>query len=185
VSDLSDQSDQSDQSGLSDVSDLGASGASDFDTARFRQVLGHFCTGVVIIAGSHDGEPVGLTVQSFTSLSLEPPLVSFAVGRTSSTWPRLRDAGTFSVNILAEDQEALCRTFATSGADKFAGVGWRPGASGAPLLDDVLAWLECRIDIEHDAGDHILVIGRVTGLDVGREGKPLLFYRGGFGRFEL
>lgn len=166
--------------------DLANLGAPAFDVARFRQVMGHFCTGVVVISGSVDKAPVGLTVQSFTSLSLDPPLVSFAVGRGSSTWPKLRDAGTFAVNILAEDQEALCRTFATSGADKFAGVGWRPGGStGSPILDDVLAWIECRIDVEHDAGDHILVIGHVVELGVGREGKPLLFYRGGFGRFEM
>ncbi len=155
-----------------------------FDAARFRQVLGHFATGVAIIAGQHEGQPVGLTVQSFTSLSLDPPLVSFAVGRGSSTWPKLRDSGSFSANILAEDQEALCRTFATSGADKFAGVGWRPGVTGSPLLDDVLGWVECRIDVEHDAGDHILVIGHVIDLALEREAKPLLFYRGGFGRFE-
>lgn len=155
-----------------------------FDAARFRQVVGHFCTGVAVITGVHDETPVGLTVQSFTSLSLEPPLVSFSVGRESSTWPRLKAAQTFAVNILAEDQEALCRTFATSGADKFAGVGWRPGASGAPILDDVLGWIECSIEAEHEAGDHVIVIGRVSDLDVGTEGKPLLFYRGGFGRFE-
>lgn len=157
----------------------------EFDPARFRQVLGHFCTGVVIIAGHHDGAPVGLTVQSFTSLSLDPPLVAFAVGRGSSTWPKLRDAGSFSANILAEDQEALCRAFATSGVDKFEGVGWRPGITKSPLIDDVLAYVECRIDVEHDAGDHVLVIGHVLDLGIVREGKPLLFYRGGFGRFEV
>jgi flavin reductase (DIM6/NTAB) family NADH-FMN oxidoreductase RutF len=165
---------------MSDIADT----AAPFDAARFRQVLGHFCTGVVIIAGAHDRTPVGLTVQSFTSLSLDPPLVGFAVGRGSSTWPRLRQAGAFSANILAEDQEALCRAFATSGADKFAGVGWRPGATGAPIINDVLGWIECRIEVEHDAGDHVLVIGRVVDLDIEREGKPLLFFRGGFGRFE-
>jgi len=158
--------------------------APDFDAARFRQVLGHFCTGVVIIAGQHEGSPVGLTVQSFTSLSLDPPLVSFAVGRGSSTWPKLREAGSFSANILAEDQEALCRAFAASGIDKFDGVGWRPGVTSSPILDDVIGYVECRIDAEHDAGDHILVIGHVLELDIVRKGKPLLFYRGGFGRFE-
>jgi 3-hydroxy-9,10-secoandrosta-1,3,5(10)-triene-9,17-dione monooxygenase reductase component len=166
------------------VTDLSNLAAPDFDAARFRQVLGHFATGVVVIAGLQDRTPVGLTVQSFTSLSLDPPLVSFAVGRNSSTWPKLREAGAFSINMLAEDQEALCRTFATSGADKFAGVGWKAGATGSPLLNDVLAWIECRVEVEHDAGDHILVIGRVVDLDIGREGRPLLFYRGGFGRFE-
>jgi 3-hydroxy-9,10-secoandrosta-1,3,5(10)-triene-9,17-dione monooxygenase reductase component len=165
---------------MSDIADT----AAPFDAARFRQVLGHFCTGVVIISGVVDHQPAGLTVQSFTSVSLDPPLVSFAVGESSSTWPRLREAGAFAVNILAEDQEALCRTFATSGADKFEGVGWRPGGLGGPILNDVLAWVECRIEAEHPAGDHVIVVGRVAGVGVEREGKPLLFYRGGFGRFE-
>jgi flavin reductase (DIM6/NTAB) family NADH-FMN oxidoreductase RutF len=168
---------------VTDSSDLGSDPAS-FDAARFRQVLGHFCTGVVIITAVDGAEPVGLTVQSFTSLSLTPPLVSFAVGRESSTWPRLKAAGDFCVNILADDQEALCRQFATSGADKFAGVGWRPGGTGAPVLNDALGFVECRIETEHPAGDHVLVVGRVTDLEITREGKPLLFYRGGFGRFE-
>lgn len=166
---------------MSDITDTAAPG---FDAARFRQVMGHFCTGVVIIAGMAEGRPVGLTVQSLTSLSLDPPLVSFAVGRGSSTWPKLREAGSFSANILAADQEALCRRFATAGADKFEGVGWHPGAAGAPILEDVLGFVECRIEVEHDAGDHILVIGRVGDLGIGMEGTPLLFYRGGFGRFE-
>lgn len=155
-----------------------------FDTARFRQVVGHFCTGVAIVTGDDSGTPVGLTVQSFTSLSLDPPLVSFAVGRESSTWPRLKAAGAFAVNFLAEDQEAMCRAFATSGADKFAGVGWHTKTTGAPILNDVLGWIECRIEAEHEAGDHLIVVGRVLELDVANEGKPLLFYRGGFGRFE-
>jgi flavin reductase (DIM6/NTAB) family NADH-FMN oxidoreductase RutF len=170
-------------SDLSDIAGVGG-GPAAFDSARFRQVLGHFCTGVAIVAGAVDGEPVGLTVQSFTSLSLDPPLVSIAVGRDSSTWPKLRTAESFSVNILSEAQEALCRRFATKGIDKFEGVGWRAGATGSPILDDVLGWVDCRIEDEHEAGDHILVLARVVDLGIGEEGKPLLFYRGGFGRFE-
>jgi 3-hydroxy-9,10-secoandrosta-1,3,5(10)-triene-9,17-dione monooxygenase reductase component len=117
-------------------------------------------------------------------VSLEPPLVAFCVARESRTWPKLRSAGSFCVNVLAEDQEALSRAFAGRPPDRFLGVGWRPGRSGAPILADVLAWIECTVEAEHDAGDHVIVVGRVQDLDVGHEGRPLVFYRGGYGRFE-
>jgi flavin reductase (DIM6/NTAB) family NADH-FMN oxidoreductase RutF len=171
---------------LSDIGDdLSESGAPSFDSARFRQIMGHFCTGVTIITAIDDGEPVGLTAQSFTSLSLDPPLILFAPGLTSSTWPRIKNAGTFCVNILGEQQEAVCRTFAVSGADKFAGTPWTPSdVTGAPVLDDVLAWVDCTLEAEHDGGDHVIVVGRVVDLSLEQEGKPLLFYRGGFGSFE-
>jgi len=155
-----------------------------FDGARFRQVLGHFCTGVTVVT-SAPGEPVGLTVQSFTSVSLDPPLVAVCPARTSTSWPRIRSAGVFCANVLAEDQEALARVFATRGADKFQGVGWAPSVSTAsPVLDGVLAWIDCRIEAEHDGGDHLVVLARVVGMGLGRSGRPLLFYRGGYGRFE-
>ena len=130
------------------------------------------------------GRPLGLAVNSFTSASLEPPLVAFCVSRASSTWPKLRVAGMFCVNILAEDQEALSRTFAAHGADRFLGLGWTPAPSGAPVLSGVLAWIDCAVEAEYDAGDHLIVVGRVLELDVGHEGRPLVFYRGGYGRFE-
>lgn len=169
--------------------DLALAAAPDFDVARFRQVLGHFATGITIItavaAGPDGGEPVGFTCQSFSSLSLSPPLVLFCPGKDSSSWPRIRGAGHFAVNILAEDQEALCRTFATKGADKFRGTGWEPApTTGAPILQDVLAWIDCTVEAEHDGGDHLIVVGRVHGLEIVQESKPLLFYRGGYGRFE-
>jgi flavin reductase (DIM6/NTAB) family NADH-FMN oxidoreductase RutF len=154
-----------------------------FDTGRFREVMGHFATGVTIITAMEDEGPVGFTCQAFASLSLEPPLVALAPGKNSTSWPRIAKAGSFCVNVLAEDQEALCRDFAVSGGDKFAGVGWRIGRNGAPLLDGALAWMECRLEAAHDAGDHELVIGRVEDMGVTR-GRPLLYYRGGFGRFE-
>jgi flavin reductase (DIM6/NTAB) family NADH-FMN oxidoreductase RutF len=154
-----------------------------FDTGRFREVMGHFATGVTIITAMEDAGPVGFTCQTFVSLSLEPPLVALAPGKSSTSWPRIAQAGTFCVNVLAEDQEALCRDFAVSGGDKFAGVGWRIGGNGAPLLDGVLAWLECGLVATHDAGDHELVIGSVHDMGVTR-GRPLVYYRGGFGRFE-
>jgi 3-hydroxy-9,10-secoandrosta-1,3,5(10)-triene-9,17-dione monooxygenase reductase component len=165
--------------------DLRHAAAPDFDQALFRQVLGHFATGVTIVTAVDEGEPVGMTAQSFTSLSLDPPLVLFCPGVTSSTWPRIRNAGTFCVNILGEAQEAMCRTFAMSGADKFHEVVWTPSdVTKAPVLDDVLAWVDCVTEQELEAGDHIIVVGRVVDLSLEQEGKPLLFYRGGFGSFE-
>jgi flavin reductase (DIM6/NTAB) family NADH-FMN oxidoreductase RutF len=154
------------------------------DEARFRQVLGHFATGVTVVTGMAGREPVGLAVNSFTSVSLEPALVAFCVAKRSRTWPQLRDVGAFCVNILADNQEALSRAFAGHPPERFLGVGWRPGRSGAPILAGVLAWIECTIETEHDAGDHVIVVGRVRELDVGEEGRPLVFYRGGYGRFE-
>lgn len=166
--------------------DLEESGAQTFDVAHLRQVMGHFATGVAIITAMDGNDPVGFAVQSFQSLSLDPPLVLFSAQRTSTTWPRIQKAKTFCVNILSDDQEAMCRTFGASGADKFRGIGWVPAPrTGAPLLRDVLAWVEGRIVAEHDGGDHVVVIGRVLDLHVEHEGRPLLFYRGGFGRFEV
>ena len=165
---------------------LGPEGAvaASIDSAYYRQVLGHFATGVTVVTAVHQGMPVGLSVNSFTSVSLDPPLVAFCAARTSATWPHIREAGWFCVNILAEDQEAISRVFATRGADKFRGVGWHPSVSGAPVLSGVLAWIDCTIEEEHAAGDHFLVLGRVRELEVANERRPLIFYRGGYGRFE-
>lgn len=167
--------------------DLGESGAPSFEAAELRRVMGHFATGVTIVTAMDGDDPVGFTCQTFASLSLDPPLVTFAPQQSSSTWPRIRSAGAFCVNILAEDQETLCRSFAASaasGVDKYRGVGWKPGpATGAPVLQDVLAWVEGRIVAEHDGGDHVIVVGRVLDMAVEQEGRPLLFYRGGFGGF--
>ena len=159
------------------------SGAGTIDGGRFREVLGHFATGVTVVTALEDGEPVGFTCQAFTSLSIDPPLVALAPAKSSTSWPRIARAGAFCVNILAEDQEAICRDFAVSGGDKFTGVGWHRGASGAPVLGGALAWVECRFVRAHDAGDHELVIGRVLDLGV-VAGRPLVYFRGGFGRFE-
>jgi 3-hydroxy-9,10-secoandrosta-1,3,5(10)-triene-9,17-dione monooxygenase reductase component len=152
------------------------------DQARFREVLGHFATGITIVTALEEGVPVGFSCQSFAALSLDPPMVVLAPARTSTSWPRIRAAGSFCVNILGEHQEAVCRAFAISGGDKFSGVGWRPGITGAPIIDNSLAVVECELGEIFEGGDHEIVIGRVVALDVG-EGGPLLFYRGGFGRF--
>ena len=152
------------------------------DQARFREVLGHFATGVTIVTALEDGEPVGFTCQSFAALSLDPPMVILAPSRSSTSWPRIREAGAFCVNILEEHQEALSRTFAVSGGDKFDGIGWKPGLTGAPVLEGSLAMVECRLGEIFDGGDHELVTGLVVAMNIG-EGGPLLFYRSGFGRF--
>ena len=155
-----------------------------FGEAHYRAVLGHFATGVTVVTAMDEGQPAGLSVNSFTSVSLDPPLVAFCVARGSSTWPRIRATGRFTVSILAEDQEDLSRVFATTGADKFRAVAWWEGPMGGPVLAGALAWIECTVEAEHDAGDHVMVVGRVRELDVADEGKPLIFYRGGYGRFE-
>ena len=157
--------------------------AASFDSAKYRQVLGHFPTGVTVITAAPEGVPVGLAVGSFSSVSLEPPLVAFFPDRTSSSWPKIETAGVFCVNILAENQEEVCRRFAMKGDDKFAGLGWKPAGSGSPLIEGVLAWIDCDIDQVIDAGDHFCVLGRVRDLGVGHDGGPLVFFRGGYGRF--
>jgi 3-hydroxy-9,10-secoandrosta-1,3,5(10)-triene-9,17-dione monooxygenase reductase component len=154
------------------------------DSAHFRTVLGHFGSGVAIITSIDGDEPVGMAVQSFSSLSLDPPYVMFAPAKTSTSWPRVQRTGRFCANILSEDQEPLSRGFAVSGGDKFAGVPWHASSNGSPILDGVLAWIDCTIEAEHEAGDHIIVVGRVLELDVERDGQPLLFFRGGYGRLE-
>lgn len=156
-----------------------------FDSADFRQVLGHFPTGVTIItATAPDATPVGLAVGSFFSVSLEPPLVAFCAGNTSSSFPKIRETGHFVVNVLSDAQEHVSRVFATKSTDKFSGLGYKPSPiNHAPVLDGVLAWIDCDIDTVHEAGDHWIVIGRVRDLAVGHEGLPLVFFRGGYGRF--
>jgi len=154
-----------------------------FDGARFRQVLGHFPTGVTVIASLDGDTPVGLAVGSFASVSLDPPLVLFCAAQSSSSWPRIREAGRFCVNILTENQKDVCRQFTTSKTNKFSGVGWKRSGLGSPLLDGVLAWIDCELEEVLGEGDHDVAIGRVRGLAVERESLPLVFYRGGYGSF--
>ncbi|MFF0625892.1 flavin reductase family protein [Streptomyces sp. NPDC004296] len=157
------------------------------DPAEFRSVLGHFASGVTIITAPGEAGPAGFACQSFASLSLDPPLVAFMVARTSTTWPRLAQAGVFCVNILGAEQGDLCRAFAVSGADKFAGVRHTPApATGSPRLADVPAWIDCTIHAVHTGGDHHIVTGRVEALGTDPTAAPqgpLLFHRGTFGRF--
>ena len=154
------------------------------DGARFRQVLGHFPTGVTVITATTESGPVGLAVGSFFSVSLDPPLVAFCAGKSSTSYPKIQAAGHYCVNVLADAQEDVSRVFASKGDDKFATIGWRRSpVTGAPIINDVLAWIDCEIDAVHEAGDHFIVIGRVLELEVGHDGGPLVFFRGGYGRY--
>ena len=148
-----------------------------------RAVLGHFCTGIAVITGQDGQRPLGFTCQSVTSVSLEPPYVSFCPSRSSSTWPLIRASGRMCINILADHQQAVCAQFARSSADKFAGVQWSPANNGAPRLHGTLATIEADLEYEHGAGDHTIVVAHVTSLS-GHDGQPLLFYRGDYGGFD-
>jgi flavin reductase (DIM6/NTAB) family NADH-FMN oxidoreductase RutF len=153
------------------------------DSAELRKVLGNFATGVTIITAIDGDQPVGVAANSFTSVSLEPPLVLFCVARTSTTWPRIERARRFAVNILGEHQEEMSRLFATKGADRFGLIEWHVGVGGSPVLHDVIAYLDCEFWAEYDGGDHIIVVGRVLDLGITGEVGPLVFYRGQYGRF--
>lgn len=145
----------------------------------FRDTLGRFASGVTVVTSTDDGTPVGLTCQSFTSVSLDPPLVLFCPARTSRAWPSIERSGVFAVNLLARDQEHVSDIFATRGIDKFAGLAWTPApVTGAPLLPGILGHVECEIEAVHEGGDHQVVIGRVVGLGITEVEHPLLFVEG-------
>jgi 3-hydroxy-9,10-secoandrosta-1,3,5(10)-triene-9,17-dione monooxygenase reductase component len=152
------------------------------DPDTFRRILGHFATGIVVVT-AYDTEPIGMTCQSFSSVSLDPPLVMFCPAHSSQTWPRIRAVGAFAVNILAAGQEAICRQFAVSGADKFAGVAWSPGSTGAPILGGGIAHIECRLEAVMAGGDHDIVTGRPLYVGEGPGFEPLLFFRSQYGGF--
>lgn len=149
---------------------------------RFRDVLGRFASGVTVVTAMSGGEPVGMTCQSFSSVSLDPPLVLFVPARTSRAWPLMQRAGRFCVNFLADGQAEVSNTMASRGTDKFAGVEWTPSAvTGSPVLAGALGHVDCTIHAVHEAGDHYVVIGRVVDLASADEtgaGAPLLFFQG-------
>lgn len=161
-------------------------GAPAVDPRTMRDVLGHFATGVVAItAVDADGvTPVGLAANSFTSVSLDPPLVAFCVAQTSTSWPRVRTAGRYVINVLSDGQEHVSRSLALKGPRKFEGISWRPSPSGAPVIDNTLAWMEAEIYAEHEAGDHTIVVSRLHHLHA-NDLAPLLFFRGRYGRVDL
>lgn len=155
-----------------------------FDARRYRDVLGQYPTGVCVVSAvGTDGRASGLAVGSFTSVSLDPPLVAFFPDRSSSSWPKIEAAGSFCVNVLAAHQEEVCRALAAKSDDKFKALIWRPAGSGSPILEGAVAWIDCDIESVQEAGDHYIVIGRVRELDNPSTDLPLLFFRGGYGRF--
>jgi flavin reductase (DIM6/NTAB) family NADH-FMN oxidoreductase RutF len=155
------------------------------DSARFREVLGQYPTGVVIVTAMAEDGPVGMTVGSFTSVSLDPPMVAFLPAKSSSSWAALRDAGDhFTVNILASDQEDVCRLIAMRKTDKFKDVEWHESGLGNPIIQGAVAIIDCTRVAVHDAGDHEIVVGEVKALEVRSAEYPLLFFRGGYGSFK-
>ncbi|MBT0767556.1 flavin reductase family protein [Kineosporia sp. J2-2] len=148
------------------------------DAARFRKVIGGFASGITVVTALDDDEPVGMTCQSFFSLSLDPPLIAFSPSLTSTTYPRIRRARAFTVNILEAGQQDLCNQFARSGSDKWRGVRWETGTTGAPRLEGVLATIDCELENEFVTGDHYLTVGRVRSLHATPGLHPLLYFNG-------
>lgn len=149
-----------------------------FDSAKFRSVLGHVPTSVVVVTGlDATGSPHGITIGSFASVSLDPPLVGFFPGVGSRSWAAIAESGRFAVNVLGAGQDELCWRFAKEGDDKFAGLAWKPSALGSPLLEGSLAWIDCSLESVTTAGDHFFVVGRVDSLD-GTPGDAMVFFRG-------
>ncbi|MFC6856443.1 flavin reductase family protein [Marivibrio halodurans] len=154
--------------------------------AAFKAACGRYATGVAVVTTlGADGHKEGLTVNSFTSVSLDPPLVLFCLDRKAGSFHGFTEAGRFAVNVLGEDQAELSTHFAMAGVpDKFAGVRHRVDPDGLPLLDDVLARIVCEIEHRYDGGDHVILVGRVARIDLGRaDGRPLTYFRGAYGRF--
>ena len=150
------------------------------DKNELRRVMGHFATGVTVITTiSTDGKLFGLTANAFSSLSLDPPLVVVCVDKKAESWPHFEQSRVFTVNFLSDDQEALSRRFAVSGGPKFEGVAYRLGANGAPILDGTLGFIECKLAAAYPGGDHSIYVGEVQEAQT-IEGKPLLFFRGGY-----
>ncbi len=162
-----------------------------FDSKQFRTVLGHFPTGVTIVTGNDDdGKPAGFTIGSFTSVSLDPPMVGFLPMTNSTTWTAIAGSGRFCVNVLSRPQADLCWKFAKSDneSSRFDGVSWRPAPTGSPIIERAVAWIDCEVEQVHEMGDHYFVLGRVVALDAdpdhdGDGPHPLLFFKGTLGGF--
>jgi flavin reductase (DIM6/NTAB) family NADH-FMN oxidoreductase RutF len=160
------------------------------DPKQFRTVLGHFPTGVTIVSGIDGAIPHGFTIGSFTSVSLDPPLVGFLPMLNSTTWAAIAPSGKFCVNVLSRAQADLCWKFAKSGNEhsRFDDVAWRPGPTGSPIIERAVAWIDCEVEHVYETGDHYFVLGRVVALDAdadhdGQGPHPLLFFKGTLGGF--
>jgi flavin reductase (DIM6/NTAB) family NADH-FMN oxidoreductase RutF len=150
------------------------------DSAQFRQLLGRFATGVTVVTTRMaDGHPGGMTASSLASVSLDPPLLSACIAHTAELYEALMIAPGFVVNILSESQEAVARQFAASDLDRFEGVGHRASPGGYPILDGVIAWMECAPHAAFPGGDHTILVGRLLHGGTS-DGAPLAYYRGGF-----
>lgn len=158
-----------------------AESGDDIDSRRFREVLSWFPTGVTVVTSLAAGEPVGMTVGSFCSLSLRPAQVLFCATSTSRSWQRIKAAERFCVNVLAHDQVKVCEAFARPGDDRFAGLAWNVTGRGLPVLGDVVAYIDCDLVTVAASGDHDVAIGHVRDLQVCRREQPLVFFRGGWG----
>ena len=147
------------------------------DPVRLRRAFGLYTTGVTIITAVHPKQgPVGITANSFSSVSREPPLLLFSLSRQSFTLQSLLESPGFAVNILQDGQRALSHRFATAGGDKCSGLGWRTGVHGAPILAGTIAAFECAHHAQYDGGDHLIVVGRVLALEADAAGAPLLYF---------
>jgi 3-hydroxy-9,10-secoandrosta-1,3,5(10)-triene-9,17-dione monooxygenase reductase component len=161
-----------------------------FDAQQFRTVLGHFPTGVTIVSGLDGADPVGFTIGSFTSVSLDPPLVGFLPMKDSATWAAMAESGSFCVNVLSRDQADLCWKFAKSGneGDRYTDVEWHAAPTGSPIIDRAVAWIDCSVEEVFEMGDHYFVLGRVVALEADADHDeqgpfPLLFFKGTLGGF--
>jgi flavin reductase (DIM6/NTAB) family NADH-FMN oxidoreductase RutF len=143
---------------------------------RFRRVLAAYPTGVTAVAALVDGRPAGISASSFTSVSLEPALVSVCIAHTSTTWPLLRDLPRIGVSVLSAEQEHIARALASRDGDRFEAIGWSAGSDGSVRIDGASAWLDCSIDTVVRAGDHDIVVLRVVELDGDPAVDPLVFH---------
>lgn len=151
------------------------------DARTFRHVLSHYPTGVATVTAlDPERGPVGMVVGSFTSVSLDPPLVAFLPAKSSATWPLIATIGSFCVNILSSDQEQVCRQVSSKEPDRFEGLYSTLSPGGAPLLHNIIAWIDCTVQAVHEAGDHFIVVGQVNAMKKERDEDPLIFLRGSF-----
>jgi flavin reductase (DIM6/NTAB) family NADH-FMN oxidoreductase RutF len=146
---------------------------------EFRAAMGRFASGVTVVTLKCDNRPCGMTVSAFSSVSLEPPLILVCIDKRSSVHDHFKESNQFAVNILAADQEVISRRFASKDEDRFNGIGYKDGTTGAPLLDGAIAYLECQVVHEYPGGDHTIVVGEVIHTNA-TDGKPLAYFRGGY-----
>jgi 3-hydroxy-9,10-secoandrosta-1,3,5(10)-triene-9,17-dione monooxygenase reductase component len=157
-----------------------ASRVSSASKQDLRRIMGHYVTGATVVTATLEGQPYGMAVNSFTSVSLDPPLILFCPSKTSETWPLIERAGHFIVNILGQNQDELCRQFAAKRGDRFAATELLYTLQGNPVLAEAVAFLDCRVQAVHEAGDHFVTIGHVLDMGLQQSGPPLVFYQGNF-----